>query len=264
VLQLAMSGMIHAKPAPASDAAATFPPKVPDSANPFAVADASKLPTPLPPAPGGQPKLECSIIQTTFDGVGATEMSLKGPDFELQMDPFTDWYVSSPGAGEAVAFVYGDNPKVRLSFALYGPKSWLPDLNTPTLIRYMAAMRQRDPKAFTLITPFPADGGGVNGASFRSFTSVRVDYYFMPPSGKVKDAMEYNDYFINLNGFYILEMRLSGPMGWPERLRGDVEFHLRRSFRKKGLGAEGDEAPKPAAGNTTAGNTTTAPAKSAE
>jgi hypothetical protein len=218
-----------------SNTVAAFPPKVPDSANPFIVSDPSKLPVPLPPATE-HPKLECVIRSVDFDGSAAMQMAFVGPDFEWEVDPLEEWNSVPPGAGEAVAFVYGDNPQVRLSFTLYGPHGFLPQLDTPSLIRYLAGIRQHDPKTFTLVTPFAADGGGPSGGSFHGCDYERVDYYFMPPSGKLKDVVEYNDYFINLYGYYLLQMRLSGPLGWLEKVRPTLEFHLRRSSRKKGLG----------------------------
>ena len=236
------------------DVVAAFPPKIPDSANPFIVDDPKKLPEPLPP-PGDHPKLECVVKNINFDGVGALEMTLQGPDFSWDIEPLTEWYTVPPGAGEAVAFVYSDNPKVRLSFTLYKPHGLLPALDAASLIRYVAGIRQSNPKGFVLITPFPPDGSGGNGGSFHGSNFERVDYYFAPATGKVKDAVEYNDYFIDLYGYYMLEMRLSGPLGWLDKIRPMLEFHLRRSVRRKGLGLPDGaaDAAKPADGGSAAG-----------
>ena len=233
-----------------SNAIAAFPPKVPDSANPFVVSDASKLPAPLPPATE-HPKLECVVRSVDFDGSASMQMAFVGPDFEWEVEPLTEWDQVPPGAGESVAFVNDDNPQVRLSFTLYGPHALLPQLDAPSLIRYLAGIRQHDPKTFTLVTPFPADGGGPSGGSFHGCDYERVDYYFMPPTGKVKDTVEYNDYFINLYGYYLLQMRLSGPLGWLDQVRPMLEFHLRRGSRKKGLGLpDATAASQPADGGS--------------
>ena len=235
-LTVVLGLMAEASGRPAgSGAAAAFPPKVADSDNPFIVSDPNKLPVPLPPATE-HPKLDYVVRSVDFDGAGTTEMSLEGPDFEWQVEPLEEWDRVPPGAGEALAFVYSDNPQVRLSFTLYGPHGLLPQLDTASLIRYLAGIRQRDPKTFTLVTPFPADGGGPSGGNFHGCDYERVDYYFMPATGKLKDVVEYNDYFINLYGYYLLQMRLSGPLGWLDQVRPMLEFHLRRSSRKKGLG----------------------------
>jgi hypothetical protein len=235
-LAAALGLMAEASGKPAeSEAVAAFPPKIPDSSNPFIVSDPSKLPAPLPPA-AEHPKLECVVQSVDFDGSSVVEMTLVGPDFEWQVEPLMEWDSVPPGAGESLAFVNDDNPQVRLSFTLYGAHAFLPQMDTPSLIRYLAGIRLYDPKTFVLVTPFSPDGGGPSGGNFHGCDYVRVDYFFMPPSGKVKDVVEYNDYFINLYGYYMLQMRLSGPLGWLDKVRTGLEFHLRRSERKKGLG----------------------------
>jgi hypothetical protein len=217
-------------------ASTVLPAGAPDRANPFVVDDAKKLPVPLPPPAGGPQKLDCDIHIIDFDGVTSLEMTFIGPDFEWDVEPLTEWSRAPAGAGETVAFVSNDNPLVRLSFTLYKPHDLLPALDATSVIRYLAAIRQTNPKAFVLMSAIAPGDDQVNSMNFHSCDSERVDYYFKPASGKLKDVIEHNDYFIDLHGYYMLVMRLSGPPGWLEQLRPALEFHLRRSARKKGLG----------------------------
>lgn len=238
----------HAPGQTAPAASTALPAGAPDRANPFVVDDPKKLPLPLPPPAGGPLKLDCDIHVIDFDGVTSLEMTFVGPDFEWDVEPLTEWSRAPAGVGESVAFVSNDNPLVRLSFTLYKPQDLLPALDATSAIRYLAAIRQTNPKAFVLVSPIAPGDDQVNSTNFHSCDSERVDYYFAPASGKVKDVIEHSDYFINLHGYYMLLMRFSGPPEWLEQLRPALEFHLRRSARKKGLGVGApEEAPVPAA-----------------
>jgi hypothetical protein len=177
--------------------------------------------------------LTCDVHRVQFDGVNAPEETFTGPDFQWDVDPLYDWSFTSPEAGEEVALICNETPLVRLSFTLYHPGDLLPTIDAPSIVRYLAGIRSQSPKTFVLVTPIGPNDTQVNSVSFHGAPGQWVAYYNIPPSGKLKDVVEHIDYFVDLYGYYQMLIQLTG---WLAQLQPPLQFNLRRSAIKSGLG----------------------------
>ncbi len=224
-----------------------LPKPAPDAANPFLLDEKSR-PVPLVWPSSPRPKIETGIHFISFDGVGTLEMNISGPDFEITIEPLVDWMPAPPSALESVALVYRVNTQLRLGFTLFGPKEFLPNLQAPALARYLALMRESNPKAFVLITPFPPEADAVNGIGFGQFSGAYVDYETVQGDPKDRNAITgHRDYFMDLHGYYTLLIRLSGPAALVEKVKPELQLHFARNSLKRGLGLKSADDAKPAA-----------------
>jgi hypothetical protein len=215
----------------ASQAAPPIPPpdSVPDAVNPFA--DEKNLPKALATMGIGCTAMNADMHVIQFDGVGAYIFSVEGPDFELQFEPLEDWIIAPKSYDESFAFVYSKVTDARLSFCLYGPKEFLPDLKPTSIVQYLEAIREDDPKNFILTTPIPPGIPALAGNHFANYNGQGVTYATTSPVLRL-----HHDWFVDLNGQYLLVIKLTSPPGLISRLENQILTIFNRGVATKGLG----------------------------
>jgi hypothetical protein len=230
---------------PAVPPAIPPPDSVPDDVNPFA--DAHNLPKPLTTINMSCTPMNADMRIVQFDGNSMHRFYLEGPDFEWEFDPLDDWILAPKGIGESFAFVYSKNPQARLSFSLYGAKEFMPNISPASIVLYLAAVRENDPKGFILTTPIPKDTLTLPFIRFAFYGGQSVTYATTSPV-----LMLHDDWFADLNGEYQLVMKLTSPPALMSRLETQLRFIFNRGAARKGLGMVPPPAPGAAPAEDTA------------
>jgi len=176
-----------------------------------------------------------------FDGTSIQTFFVEGPDFEWQFDSLDDWIQAPKSFDESFALVYAKDPAARLSFCLYNGKDFMPDLTPASIIQYLAAVRQDNPKEFILTTPLTKDMLSLPGTHFAGFSGQGVTYATTLPT-----LMLHHDWFLDLNGQYQLVVKLASPPALLSRLEPQLSFIFNRGATRKGLGVNHPPAPSPA------------------
>lgn len=251
LVALAMTAAQAASPASPAASATTaaapkppeppaIPPSVPDEVNPFAKDDSQPEPLKWPSA--SRPGITVDVHPTQFDGLTIMEMIWKGPDFEWQFDPLSDFVPAPAGSSESLAFAYETKPEVRLSIALYRRGELLPQFNADAMVAYLAAIRAKSPKNFVLLTPIPHEAQFIQPDGLCGFQAQAVDYAIVTQS----EVIIHHDLFLDLHNQYVLLAGLSGPQAMVDRLKPTIRLLFARSRLLNGLGVK-EEAPRPAA-----------------
>lgn len=230
--------------APAPPPPEVPPPSVPDNVNPFA--DENNLPKPLK-LPAGIPlRLNVDVHPENFDGLTVMQMVFNGPNFEWVFDPLSDWTLAPTSSAESVAFIYEANPKARLALTLYAAKDFIPEITTPYIIQYLAAVRDSAPQSFVLLTPIAKGTTNIGSTYFANFGGQGVAYAMTSPAVSIHHL-----WFVDLNHEYLLLIDLMAPSTLIDKLDAQVRFTLGRSKVRKGLGSNQPPAA-PAASDSAA------------
>lgn len=231
--------------APARPAPEVPPASVADAVNPFA--DDKNLPTPIKWPTSGRPRINVDIHPELFDGLTVLVTDMNGPDFAWQFESLDDWMLTPPGYGESAAFVFRPQPKVRLSFVLFGPGELLPSFSADGITHYLAAIRAVEPKQFVLLTPISNNTKLLSPESFAGFQAQSVDYAIVST-----DIVMHHEWFLDLNGQYVLQVALAGPSALVDKVLPSIKFFLNRSTVRKGLNTRPPSPTTPAAPAATA------------
>lgn len=214
------------------------PASVPDAVNPFA--DPDNQPQPLKWPSGARPALSIDVHPIQFDGLELTVMIMKGPDFEWQFNPLSNFVPAPTNSAESLAFIYEPRPVARVSFALFGREELLPDFTPASLVQYLASVRGSNAKNFILLTAFPKDAEAIQADGLCGFKSESVDYAIVN-NGEVT---YHHDWLIDLHNEHQLLVSLTAPKALMEQLKPQVNAFLNNSRVLKGLGVK--ETSKPA------------------
>ena len=196
------------------------------------------MPTPLATIDISCTPMNADIHTVQFDGMQVLSFFVDGPDFEWLLDPLDDWALVPKGMGESFAFVYTKNPAARLSFSLYGEKEFMPDISPASIILYLAAVRENDPRGFILTTPIPKGTETLPLVRFAMYGGQGVTYATTTPV-----LLLHHDWFADLNGEYQLVVKLTSPPALISRLETQLQFVFNRASARKGLGVVPPAAP---------------------